>query len=156
MDGAESGDERRIWGQALQSQKMPITLQEPPEPPHQERGVVGGGGSEAPRTAGHHGQPLGHDCSRTPRKVLDPPVRTDNSVKNRFYSKMRKAIRDLNVLGRRLFEKKHKDITISFIFKLSKLVDGQHKEGSETCDEIIQTAEGTSAPIRPPEINHSI
>ena len=39
---------------------------------------------------------MGYNCSKTGRKVFDPCFRTDNSVKNHFFAKLRKAMRKIN------------------------------------------------------------
>lgn len=61
---------------------------------------------------------MGHNCSKITRKVLLFLLRTDNCVKNHFYSKMRKAIRKLNKVIHIHFKKEIKEIKLNVLYKL--------------------------------------
>ena len=45
-------------------------------------------------------------------------IRTDNCVKNHFYSKLRKAIRKLNKIIHDNFRKEFKEIKITILYKI--------------------------------------
>ena len=54
-------------------------------------------------------------------------VRTDNCVKNHFYSKMRKAIRKLNKIIYQYFKKEMKEIKLSVLYKIVEASDEKFK-----------------------------
>ena len=60
--------------------------------------------------------------------------RTDNCVKNHFYSKLRKSIRKLNKVIHDSFKKEFKDIKITILYKLIEAADEKFKN-SPSIDE---------------------
>jgi len=65
------------------------------------------GKSIADRTE-RNGKSVGRNLTQTARKVNGKALRTDNSVKNKFYSKFRKAIRNINELSQQSGNGKYK------------------------------------------------
>lgn len=88
------GEELRHRG--AQRQAVPRALPQPPQGRNQEGKVDCGGGEGAGGPARPPRQPLGTHLEAHPRQVPLPPLRTENCVKNMLYSKLRKAIRQLN------------------------------------------------------------
>lgn len=66
---------------------------------------------------------MGNYCSKTSRKVHPFPFRTDNSVKNHFYSRMRKAIRKLNKTIYQNYKKEYKEIKMPVLYKIVEATD---------------------------------
>lgn len=81
---------------------------------------------------------MGHYCSKTSRKVNNFLVRTDNSVKNHFYSRMRKAIRKLNKTIYQNFKKDYKEIKMPVLYKIVEATDEKFKVNSPIDEEISQ------------------
>ena len=55
------------------------------------------------------------------------PGRTDNCVKNHFYSKLRKAMRKLNKYIHDFYRKEFKEIKINAIYKIIEGNEEKHK-----------------------------
>jgi len=55
------------------------------------------------------------------------PGRTDNCVKNHFYSRMRKAIRKLNKTIHQHFKKEYKEIKMPVLYKIVEATDEKFK-----------------------------
>ena len=78
---------------------------------------------------------MGHHISKVTWKVpflLD--LRTDNCVKNHFYSKLRKSIRKLNKTIHDFFKREFKEIKITILYKLIEAADEKFKN-SPSIDE---------------------
>ena len=60
--------------------------------------------------------------------------RTDNCVKNHFYSKLRKSIRKLNKTIHDFFKREFKEIKITILYKLIEAADEKFKN-SPSIDE---------------------
>ena len=58
---------------------------------------------------------------------MTPNPRTDNCVKNHFYSKMRKAIRKLNKVIHQYFRKELKEIKFTVLYKIVEATDEKFK-----------------------------
>ena len=75
--------------------------------------------------------------------------RTDNCVKNHFYSKLRKAIRKLNKTIHDHFRREFKEIKITILYKIIEAADEKFKnspsideEVSENCSSIFPLIQG--------------
>jgi hypothetical protein len=79
-----------------QRQAMPRTIPQPPQRRHSQGEVVVGRRDPFGRPPCLTRQPLGPYIQTHPRQVLQKSLRTENCVKNMLYSKLRKAIRQLN------------------------------------------------------------
>ena len=53
--------------------------------------------------------------------------RTDNCVKNHFYSKLRKALRKLNKAIHSHFKKEYREIRMTVLYKIIEATDDQFK-----------------------------
>lgn len=67
--------------------------------------------------------------------------RTDNSVKNKFYSKMRKSLRNINTLACNSMNGKHKPIRISLIYKIIEIINSKNKKICQAKLAIVKLAE---------------
>lgn len=63
-------------------------------------------------------QQMGRHRSLISRKVLFHQLRTDNIVKNHFYSKLRKSMRRMNKIINKNFKKEFKELNIKIIYKV--------------------------------------
>ena len=70
---------------------------------------------------------MGNNCSKTSWKVHLPAFRTDNCVKNHFYSRMRKAIRKLNKTIHHNFKKDYREIKMPVLYKIVEATDEKFK-----------------------------
>lgn len=61
---------------------------------------------------------MGSHFQQIARKVLHHRFRTDNCIKNHFYSKLRKGLRMINKKIERYMKKEYKDITTSTLYKI--------------------------------------
>ena len=71
---------------------------------------------------------MGSYCSLVSRKVIFLWSRTDNIVKNHFYSKLRKSVRRLNKIIQKNFKKEFKELNIKMIYKIIEGFEEQFKE----------------------------
>lgn len=71
------------------------------------------------------------DFSKTARQVDLLLFRSDNCVKNHFYSKLRKAVRRLNKLITDFFPTQHKFIRESVLSKIIKTTESKFKNNSK-------------------------
>ena len=71
---------------------------------------------------------------KLPGRYLWIRYRTDNCVKNHFYSKLRKAIRKLNKVIHDHFKKEFKEIKITILYKIIEAADEKFKS-SPSIDE---------------------
>lgn len=62
------------------------------------------------------------------RKVRFPPCRTDNCVKNHFYSKLRKILRKLNSIIHTYLRKECRPINIGILYKVVEATEERFKE----------------------------
>lgn len=67
------------------------------------------------------------------------PGRTDNCVKNHFYSQFRKAVRIVNDLMKKCLKKSYKPIKPNFINKIIEITESEHRK-STMSEEFIQVA----------------
>lgn len=79
---------------------------------------------------------MGHYRTKTAWEVLYILFRTDNCVKNHFYSKMRKAIRKLGKVIQIHFRKQVKEIKLNVLYKIVEATDEKFKT-NPTIDEEI-------------------
>lgn len=63
--------------------------------------------------------------------------RTDNCVKNHFYSKLRKALRHLNKVIKQNFRKEFKEMKIGVIYKIIEALEDRFKESTAIDEEIV-------------------
>ena len=69
--------------------------------------------------------------TKTARKVPIYLLRSDNCVKNHFYSKLRKSVRRLNKLIHDFFPEEFKLIKESVLSKIIKTVESKFKSSSK-------------------------
>lgn len=81
---------------------------------------------------------MGDHIQKITRKVSNITFRTDNCVKNHFYSKLRKSIRKLNKAIHDYFKKEFKEIKITILYKLIEAADEKFKNSSSTDEEISE------------------
>lgn len=77
---------------------MQRTLQKSPRSQHQQTGVDCLGRIEPDELTGTAGKQMGVDFQVYPRQVPFIFLRTDDAIKNKFFSKYRKAVRNINML----------------------------------------------------------
>lgn len=58
------------------------------------------------------------DFAANPGQVAPPPLRTDNCVKNHFYSKLRKILRKLNTVIHSHMRREYRQINIGTLYKI--------------------------------------
>jgi hypothetical protein len=71
---------------------------------------------------------VGHHRLSTRGKVLPTPPRTDNCVKNHFYSKLRKALKKLNRVVKRSLKKELKEVKPNVLYRIVEVVEEKFKE----------------------------
>lgn len=74
--------------------------------------------AETRRTAQLNGEQVVPHRLPNPRQVLLPPSRTDNCIKNHFYSKLRKILRKLNTVIHTHLRKEYRQINIGTLYKI--------------------------------------
>ena len=79
---------------------------------------------------------MGNNFTEVARKVHLLGSRTDNCVKNHFYSKLRKAIRKLNKAIHDFFKKEFKEIKITILYKLIEAADEKFKNSPSIDEEV--------------------
>ena len=67
------------------------------------------------------------------------PGKSDNSVKNHFYSKLRKVLRRLNTIIHSYLRREFREININVIYKIVEACEEQFKE-KPNCDKYISEA----------------
>lgn len=72
--------------------------------------------------------------------------RSDNCVKNHFYSKMRKGVRKLNRIISEEFKKDFKEIKLKVIYKILEQTDKKFKKNYSATD-LTEECMSTSAVI---------
>jgi hypothetical protein len=65
--------------------------------------------------------------------------RTDNCVKNHFYSKLRKILRKLNNIIYYHFRKQYREININIVYKIVEATEEKFKE-DPNCEEYVSLA----------------
>lgn len=91
---------------------------------------------------------MGSYLSRTPWKVLLHWNRTDNCVKNHFYSCFRKGIKIVNSLINSNFKKKMRPIKLGIVNKIVSVIEAYHKEPESFDKEAYQQAKCNCFPIQ--------
>lgn len=86
------------------------------------------GGKQAPSTTPPIGQPLGSHLKGAPGKVKFSKFRTDNCVKNHFYSFFRKCIKNVNYSLNVLSERKIRPLKLSIMNKIVSIIEAHHKD----------------------------
>ena len=71
---------------------------------------------------------MGPHCNLFSRKVKISICRTDNCVKNHFYSKLRKSLRHLNKIVKKNFKKEFRELKIGALYKIIEGFEEQFKE----------------------------
>lgn len=110
-------------GQASSAEKGKDWLLQVPQPSrfqHHQFRVEGGVVAFAVLAAQVGGQQMVGDFAEIAGQVLMRLFRSDNCVKNHFYSKLRKAIRRLNKLIHDVFPTQHKFIRESVLSRIIK------------------------------------
>ena len=79
---------------------------------------------------------MGYHRSKVARKVGKKLFRTDNCVKNHFYSKMRKALRKLNKVIHQYFKKEFREIKMNVLYKIVEATDEKFKNNPSIEEEI--------------------
>jgi uncharacterized protein with NRDE domain len=71
---------------------------------------------------------MGHHQSKARcRQVPPSPYRTDNSVKNHFFSKLRKSLRRLNKIINEEFKREIREIQTKVLYKILEACDEKFK-----------------------------
>lgn len=82
---------------------------------------------------------MGNYCTKITRKVyIFLSNRTDNCVKNHFYSRMRKAIRKLNKTIHQNFKRDYREIKMPVLYKIVEATDQKFKSNTIIDEEISQ------------------
>ncbi len=68
--------------------------------------------------------------------------RTDNGIKNHFYSKMRKAVRRINKIISENYKKEYKEIKTSLLYKLIETSESKFKVSSIIDEEVADYCSG--------------
>jgi hypothetical protein len=76
---------------------------------------------------------------RNPRQVSLSSFRSDNCIKNHFYSKLRKVLRKLNAVIHSHFRREFREISISVVYKLVEGCEEVFKE-SPACEKSVSLA----------------
>lgn len=71
--------------------------------------------------------------------------RTDNCVKNHFYSKLRKALRKLNKVIHTHFRKEFREVRMTVLYKIIEATDDRFKEKPTITPETSEQSSSTSA-----------
>jgi len=79
---------------------------------------------------------MGFDSFILSWQVLSLLNRTDNYLKNHFYSKLRKALRHLNKIIKTYFRKLFKEIQIGTVYKIIEGFEEQFKEKPHVSKEV--------------------
>lgn len=87
-------------------------------------------------------QPLGSHLPESPREVHFGLWRSDNCVKNHFYSRLRKSLRTVNRIAKQFLKKQVKEISDVVIYKLTEATDEALKEKKEISEEVIAMTYG--------------
>lgn len=82
---------------------------------------------------------MGAHLQQAARQVRRPPPRTDNCVKNHFYSKLRKVLRKLNAVIHSYFRREFREININVIYKIVEACEELFKE-RPSCEQRISLA----------------
>lgn len=80
--------------------------------------------------------------------ILFSNKRTDNSVKNKFYSKYRRAIRNLNHLLNHSRNIKLKELKINFVYKVINFLEKKCESDSRHQIELVKMAKCTPQHIQ--------
>lgn len=99
LDQDRGEAEGGVLSGSANGQAVPRALVQPPEPRSQQEALGGRGGAETVPTAQTARQPLEGYLASLRRKVPLPPLRTDNDIKNHFYSTLRRSLRRLNKIS---------------------------------------------------------
>lgn len=79
----------------------------------------------------------------TPRQVLRPPPRSDNCVKNHFYSKLRKSVRRLNKFIADYLHKTHDYISPRLLSKIVEISESRFRSTMRVDEETVEYSIGT-------------
>lgn len=82
------------------------------------------------------------DFTKTAWQVQYLLLRSDNCVKNHFYSKLRKAVRRLNKLITDYFSTQHKFIKESVLSRIVKTTESKFKNNSKIDEELADFCNG--------------
>lgn len=75
-----------------------------------------------------NGQPMGSNFTTTTRKVIHHKFRTDNCVKNHFYSYFRKCIKNVNYSLSIVSERKLRPLKLSIMNKIISFIEAYHHD----------------------------
>lgn len=78
---------------------------------------------------------MGIDFKPSSWSVIEKIYRTDNCVKNHFYSKLRKGLRTLNKKIHKNLKKEFREVKTTTLYRLIEAADNKqaHTETSELC-----------------------
>lgn len=82
--------------------------------------------------------------SKTTGQVTDHLARSDNCVKNHFYSKLRKSVRKLNKLINDYFREEYKPIKESVLSRIIKTTQSKFKNSTKIDEELADFCNGTT------------
>lgn len=77
------------------------------------------------------------------RQVLPPSFRTDNTVKNHFYSRLRKSLRRLNKVISEKYKKSMREIRPQVLYKIIEASEEAFKEEPMCSSELSLLASRT-------------
>ena len=98
--------------------KQIIQVSQPPRSKHQQLGMDPTGVGITLSSPGLVRKQMGSHRQQTPRKVHCTLERSDNCLKNHFYSKLRKGLRKINKKIHKYLKRDYKDIKTSTLYKI--------------------------------------
>ena len=122
---------------------MQRTLQKSPGPGYQQVAVDPLRRNHLDESPGHAGQQMGLDFQNDTWKVATVLDRTDDAIKNKFFSKFRKAARNINSLRCQTKNFKIKTLKIPFLYKLINFVDKTSRAQPSPTEELPLLAQST-------------
>ena len=95
-----------------------MQIREPHQPGNSQGRVDCRGGAKVGAAARWDRKQMVGDRAGHTRQVIPSPCRSDNCIKNHFYSKLRKVLRKLNAVIHANFRREFREISISVVYKL--------------------------------------
>lgn len=132
-----------------------MQVPQPPGREHRGRGVEGGGGGAAVRDARGGGEQVVGDRAETPRQASPHLLRSDNCVKNHFYSRLRKALRRLARLAEEAFPQEFRPLKMSHLSRIVETADSRFKLNSPIDEEQADFCTCTPPPTQPSRADSS-
>lgn len=105
-------------------------------------------GITATSSSQRNGQPMGSDFTTTARKVIHHKFRTDNCVKNHFYSYFRKCIKNVNYSLSIVSERKLRPLKLNIINKIISFIQAYHHDPHNFDKNAYEDARGRHSEIQ--------